>query len=59
MKIALIKNGIVENVIVSSLEFAQANYPDHICVDVTNSRVGPGFSYVDGVFTPPTVSQEE
>lgn len=50
MDIGLIKNGIVENVICAdSVEIAQAHYPDHICIERTDTvRFGPGWTY-DGV----------
>ena len=48
MKWAIIKNNVVENVAVADEEFAvqQGWIP---CVDYA----GPGWGYIDGVFTPP------
>jgi hypothetical protein len=54
MNVLLIKDGIVENCIsADSVERAQQFYPAHICMEQTAS-VGPGYTYVSGVFTAPT-----
>lgn len=54
MRYALIKNGIVVNVIIADPTFIlgiQSQYD--ACIDVTNTYCGPGFLY-DGVsFTDP------
>lgn len=55
--IALIRAGIVENVIVADLEFAQTLGYDH-AVDVTGLEVGIGWLYAAGEFTAPALPTE-
>lgn len=52
VKIALIRSGIVDNVIVSDLAFAQTLGYD-AAVDVSNQRVAPGYLWNGSVFSPP------
>ena len=56
MKFALIKNGIVLNVIVSEQSFVDANLGllgvDE-AVEADGVYVGPGFIYSNGIFNPP------
>ena len=56
MNFALIKDGMVTNVIVADQKFIDAHLATLNCdqaLDVTGEYVGPGFSYADGLFTPP------
>lgn len=53
---ALIKNGLIENVIVAEQAFADQMKPkfDHVIrVDELDPLPGIGWSYADGAFTPP------
>jgi hypothetical protein len=51
-RIAMIKNGIVQNI--ALWDGVSPWSPEgFILVDVTNLDVGPGFTYSNGVFTPP------
>lgn len=49
MRKAVIKNGIVENVIIAADDFA----PPDGCVLVESNEAGPGWTYSDGKFTEP------
>ena len=51
--IALIKSGVVQNVIVSTLAFAQALPGYDSVVDATGMPTGPGYSWNGTVFTAP------
>lgn len=58
MNVILIKDDLVENVIVAdSVERAQFYYPQHLCLERTEELkyVGPGYTYIAGVFTPPAI----
>jgi hypothetical protein len=57
MKTAIIKNGIVANVIMASKDQAEKVYKDHVCVE--SDVAGIGWTYDKGVFTPPEPSPEE
>lgn len=50
MRVALIKNGIVDNIAIGEVEFLAGAYPEHNCVDVTEVFCGPGMLYENGVF---------
>jgi hypothetical protein len=53
MRYAIIKDDIIENVIVADQDFATANYPDAIeCPDT----FGVGDSYIDGEFKRITIA---
>jgi hypothetical protein len=58
-KIALIKNGVVANVIVANIEDARllTGYDD--AVDVSGTEVGIGWLYDGQAFTPPPVDTAE
>lgn len=57
MRIALIRSGLVADVILSDMAFAQSLGADAV-VDVTDRpRVQPGDAYADGVFTPKPFDQ--
>ena len=56
-KIAIIKEGKVDNIIVASDEFA-VTLPEET-VNVTGQEVAIGFSYANGVFTAPVKTLEE
>jgi hypothetical protein len=54
MRIALIKNKIVENIIIcDSIDFAKVILPDYEYVDVTNLYVSTEFIYENNKFTNP------
>lgn len=59
MRIALVRDGIAENVIVapSILALQAAKFADLVdgaeIVDVTDLAVGPGWQYADGEWTDP------
>jgi len=59
MNIALVTNSVVTNVIVAeSLQFIQDNadsWPSDVAVDITDTQVGIGDTYVDGVFAKPVL----
>lgn len=58
MNVILIKNGLVDNVILAdSVERAQQFYPEHVCLERTEELkyVGPGYLYSGGMFTAPAV----
>lgn len=57
MKIALIKNGIVENVIVGTPEFGQSLGYSTVR-DVTNIQCGVGYTFANETFTAPEPAQE-
>lgn len=60
MIFALIKNGIVENAIVSDADFAAsltAHYDAVIQIDELDPRPGPGWAYADGIFTDPNPTE--
>ena len=52
-KAAEVVNGVVQRVILSSIEFAQTLQTQGQWVDVTGSRIGKGFTYNSGEFRPP------
>lgn len=58
MKIALIKNGVVENVILGTLEFGKSLGYTPV-IDVTNQKVGVGDKYENGVFIKAEATQED
>lgn len=51
-QIALIDGGVVKNVIVSSVEFAES-LGFELAIDVTGKGVGIDWRYSDGCFTDP------
>lgn len=52
--IALIKNGLVENIIIGDLAFAlAAGYPDAVIVAPGSTAPAAGWSYSNGQFLPP------
>jgi hypothetical protein len=53
MRIALIKNGLVETVAVANRFMTVDGYT---CIDVSDQTVGTGYTYNKGVFTPPEVT---
>ncbi len=54
MNVYLIKNNIVENVVVvDSMESAQDLFPDYIIVGVADNEAGIGWTYAEGLFAPP------
>ena len=59
MKIALIKDGLVENVIKADSMDVAMLFPEHLCIDVTGLYVGPGFTWDGNEFTAPVRSEEE
>lgn len=59
MKIALIKNGTVEHVILGDFDFCAQYYPEHLAIDVSEEFVGPGFLYHAGDFSPPIKPEPE
>lgn len=62
MIFALIYGGMVNNTIIcSSQELANILWPDMTCIDITNvdPRPGIGWTYNDGVFTPPPPAPTE
>lgn len=56
MNVALIRNNVVENVIVADLAFAQALGYDHA---VETEEAGIGWLYADGVLSPPPIEPPE
>ncbi len=53
MRVALIKNDLVDNVIsADSIERAQMFYPEHECIEA--GLLGPGFIRINGEFVQPT-----
>lgn len=50
-RIALIKDGVVDNVILASDNYTPP--PDYIAVDADNSDCGPGWTYQDNQLIPP------
>lgn len=53
MRVLLIKDGVVDNVIhADSVERAAMFYPEHECVEQTES-IGPGWRRIDGAWSPP------
>lgn len=61
MNYALIKNGVVESVIVADEEFVKAlsDYDYIISVDDFETPIGTGWSYINGVFTAPIIVKSE
>lgn len=57
MNIALINNKIIENIIVSNLEFASSLGYEEI-LDVTNLKTGIGWINIDNVWTSPNPTTE-
>jgi hypothetical protein len=57
MKTAIIKNGIVENVIMATASEAQTAFPDHVCIE--SDVAGIGWEYTDGEFITPVLTPEE
>jgi hypothetical protein len=55
---ALIKNNIVENVIVWDGESEWTSPESFIVVEITNSNTSIGWTYIDGVFEPPLLPVE-
>lgn len=53
MQYALIKNGIVENVIMADADFISTLGGYETTVEVSGLNVGRGYIYADGSFTPP------
>ncbi len=58
MRYAIIKNGIVENVIVADQDFIDTNYPDAVALK-EDERVGPQYLYDGKTFTEPEWVWEE
>ncbi len=56
-KIAIIKNGVVDNIIAATIEFG--NTLTDITVDVTSTECAIGWSYDGTSFAAPVKSQEE
>lgn len=56
-KIAIIKNGVVDNIIIATTEYG--NTLSETTVDVTNIECGIGWSYDGTSFTKPIKTQEE
>lgn len=60
MILALIKNNIIENVIVADSELIALNYPDYLVVRIDQLEVIPGIGWeFDQIsFTPVNTSEE-
>lgn len=53
-KWALVKNGLVENIIRADEAFIDAHMRNkYTCIEFTTEFVGPGFTYENGEFIPP------
>lgn len=50
MRVAVIKKGIVDNVVVGELSFISELYPDCACLAVGEAVCGPGMLCLDGSF---------
>lgn len=59
MRIAIIKDGTVENVVIGEMSFISSLYCDYLCMDVDARRCGPGMLYVDGEFVYPGNDSEQ
>lgn len=59
MRHALIRNGIVENVIIASQEFVNSLDFDEKILLTDSDRVELGYTYSGGVFTPPVVDMQK
>jgi hypothetical protein len=55
---AVIQNNFVVNVIVADTLAIAKEVTNLTCVDITNMRVGIGYTYIDGKFEPPDVEFE-
>lgn len=59
MKVAIIKNNIVENVIlVDSIEQAQSFFPDYSCISADDLVLGIGFYQENNIWYPPKPSND-
>jgi hypothetical protein len=55
---AVIKNNIVENIIVAETEQIAIEVTNNpLCIDVTNEYVGIGWGYVNGEFIAPVIEK--
>lgn len=58
--VALIKNGLVENIVIGDLAFAiAAGYPDAVVVAPGSTTPAPGWSYNNGQFLPPVNAPQD